>query len=144
MASVSFLSGRREIAASQSHLPIEERLRENVRRYKKRHRERVLFNKRKYQRQYTLRTKFGMTTEEYQTLLLKQNGGCAICGHVPDEPTSSDVRYRKSKQLAVDHNHKTKKNRGLLCDKCNRGIGHFNDDANLLKTAIEYLKQYEA
>jgi hypothetical protein len=42
--------------------------------------------------------------------------------------------------LAIDHDHRTGKIRGLLCMKCNRGMGYLNDDINLLQKAIEHLK----
>jgi len=42
--------------------------------------------------------------------------------------------------LALDHNHKTKEIRGLLCVNCNRGLGNFKDSILLLGKAIEYLK----
>jgi hypothetical protein len=51
---------------------------------------------------------------------------CVICG-------SNEV-------LVVDHNHKTGKIRGMLCNHCNRGLGHFRDDPELLTFAAEYLK----
>ena len=44
------------------------------------------------------------------------------------------------KRLAVDHCHKTGKIRGLLCTKCNIGLGYFNDDVILLKNSIRYLE----
>ena len=70
----------------------------------------------------------GVTDEQYQTQLLKQNGVCAICGN------------ECSKALAADHNHETKEFRGLLCNACNRGIGYLKDDVELLQKAINYLK----
>ena len=88
-------------------------------------------------RKRTLKAK-GMTLEEYNTLLDKQGGGCAICG---------GQDQRKGRSLSIDHNHSccpTDKtcgncNRGLLCGKCNRAIGLLNDDINLLQKMINYL-----
>jgi hypothetical protein len=67
--------------------------------------------------------------DEYNKLLLKQNSLCAICNQ-------NCITGRK---LAVDHNHKTEKVRGLLCFKCNRAIGLFNDEPFLVKNAYNYL-----
>ena len=73
----------------------------------------------------------GITLEQYQEMFDKQNGCCAIC----------NVHQDKLKQaLCVDHNHQTNKIRGLLCGKCNRGIGYLNDNINTLEQAINYLK----
>jgi len=73
---------------------------------------------RKYQRSLkrkncVLRWKFGMTLEQYDEMFKQQNGVCAICG-------MADVTGRR---LAVDHNHETKKIRGLLCTGCNTRLG---------------------
>lgn len=72
--------------------------------------------------------RFGITAEEYAQLLKKQKGRCAICRTKP-----TNVR------LAVDHNHKTKIVRGLLCGKCNMALGLLNDNTKILEKAIEYL-----
>ena len=71
--------------------------------------------------------------KEYQKLRMNQNFCCAICGIDEDELTRS---------LQQDHNHETKKKRGLLCHGCNTSLGHFNDSIEILKSAIEYLEQY--
>lgn len=59
-----------------------------------------------------------------------RSNGCMICG---------DLKDMMGRNLAVDHDHKTGKNRGLLCHHCNTGLGLFNDDVELLKKAISYL-----
>lgn len=76
-----------------------------------------------------LKDRYGITLAEYEALLAAQGGVCAICRKA----------CSTGKSLAVDHNHETKVVRGLLCRKCNRGIGHFNDDRTLLQEAINYL-----
>lgn len=80
--------------------------------------------------------KYGLTPEAFAALLKKQEGGCAICGAVVSGNAMSD-------DLCIDHCHKTKKTRGLLCHACNCGLGHFNDDPVLLEKAIEYLKKHQ-
>lgn len=82
-------------------------------------------------RRTDLKAKYGLTTEDYEGILKHQEGVCAICKSRPS----------KRKALAVDHNHQTGEVRGLLCDKCNRGIGHFDDDKSLLQEAIDYLSR---
>jgi len=81
--------------------------------------------------EYKLKKNYGITLVEYNSMIDNQEGKCAICGIHLDELT---------KKLVVDHDHKTNIVRGLLCDKCNRGLGHFNDDIQILKNAISYLK----
>ena len=77
----------------------------------------------------TLKMKFNMTIDDYNALLIKQNNVCAICMQV----------CQSGRRLCVDHCHVTGKVRGLLCHKCNVGIGLLNDDKNLLSNAIKYL-----
>ncbi len=70
----------------------------------------------------------GVTDEMYAAMLVEQQGRCAICGEESDRP------------LQVDHCHRTKKKRKLLCHMCNRGLGHFRDSPWLLAEAIRYLQ----
>jgi hypothetical protein len=71
---------------------------------------------------------FDLTPEQYTEMLESQNGVCSIC-----------KQPENGKSLAVDHCHKTGEIRGLLCGKCNRGLGFFNDSKHLLSRAMEYL-----
>ena len=75
---------------------------------------------------------YGITLEQYYELLQQQNNCCAICG--TDKPSE------RTKYFAVDHCHATGKVRGLLCTKCNRGLGLFNDVPERLQAAVNYLK----
>ena len=77
--------------------------------------------------------KYGITLEEYNGLLEKQKGKCAICKTITSK-----------RRLDVDHCHETGKIRGLLCLNCNAALGNFKDDPILLRTAIEYLKVGDA
>jgi len=83
------------------------------------------------ERNSSLRSKYGITAADYETMLVAQKAVCAICGC-----PASDFKSR----FAVDHDHKTGTIRGLLCFHCNSGIGHFRDDVILLASAIGYLK----
>lgn len=78
--------------------------------------------------------KIGLSEPEYTSMLDGQGGVCAICG----KPETMAIRG-KTVSLAVDHDHKTGKIRGLLCTPCNRGIGLLKDDPNILNKAISYL-----
>jgi Autographiviridae endonuclease VII len=91
--------------------------------------ERTARNRRK-QWQY----KFGITPEEYERRLEEQGGVCAICRQPETVTWKGKVRA-----LAVDHDHETGEVRGLLCLKCNRGIGYFDDDADRLMAAVAYV-----
>ena len=76
---------------------------------------------------------YGLTLDDYSAMLVEQSGVCAICGK--EEAVSSKG------VLSVDHDHKSGKVRGLLCDTCNRGLGHFFDNTELLTKAVLYLEQ---
>jgi len=90
-------------------------------------------------REYNLKRSFNMTLAEFDFLLKKQNNKCAICGKLE----SANSNIGKIRPLSVDHDHKTGKVRGLLCNKCNQAIGLFSDDINMLFNAIKYLQETE-
>lgn len=79
---------------------------------------------------YWLKHEYGITLEEYNQLLLAQNNACAICKRT--EPTGYNWH--------VDHCHTKGSIRGLLCSKCNQGLGLFEDNLAVLKEAIKYLE----
>jgi len=80
----------------------------------------------------SIREKFGITPEQYYELVEQQGNKCAICG-------SSNPQVRGKGKWHIDHCHKTNKVRGLLCFKCNTGLGLFNDNPELFKIATAYL-----
>lgn len=80
------------------------------------------YRERHYQKEY------GISLKDYNEMSLLQNNLCAICNKI-----------QIGKALAIDHNHDDGNIRGLLCENCNKGLGLFNDNVNLISKAIEYL-----
>lgn len=72
--------------------------------------------------------RYGITIEQFEELLDAQGGRCAICGD-------------GNERLHVDHCHTTGRIRGLLCGKCNRGLGLLRDNPDILERGAEYLRQ---
>ena len=93
-----------------------------------------LRNKRKndpnFDRAYKLKYTYGITLEDFNEMLKKQKGKCAICG----------TKEPRGRGFCVDHCHNTGKIRGILCHGCNTGIGSLRDSTELLRKAINYLK----
>lgn len=83
------------------------------------------------QRRWRMKKQYGITLEEYEILLEKQNGMCAIC--------KSENTHSKGYCFAVDHDHKTGKVRGLLCHQCNLALGNIKDNVQTLHSMIRYL-----
>lgn len=83
-----------------------------------------------------LKAEFGISLEQYNDILDKQGGSCAICGATSSR---SQEKGKRRKSMYIDHDHNTGAVRGLLCHHCNFGIGHFFDNPALLQTAAEYL-----
>jgi hypothetical protein len=77
-----------------------------------------------------LRRKYNITLDEYNKIFAEQEGKCAICGIHQSE---------LNRPLGVDHDHKTNKIRGLLCNSCNSVLGYSKDDVNILTNSIKYL-----
>lgn len=92
-----------------------------------------------YQQRHSWFRLYGVTNKQFDELIASQQNRCAIC-HQPE--TALARNSKRIKLLAVDHDHKTNAIRGLLCDTCNRGLGYFKDNPNLLIAAAEYLKSH--
>ena len=76
---------------------------------------------------------YGLTKVEL-AVLLAQHEQCAICG-------TTDWNGKGPQGPQVDHCHKTKRVRGVLCNNCNQGLGRFKDRIDLLEAAITYLRR---
>lgn len=87
-----------------------------------------------------IKRKFGITREQYEEKLKSQNYVCAIC---EQKETSFDGRTGSSRNLAVDHCHKSDGIRELLCNRCNTTLGKVNDDIELLNKMIDYLIKHK-
>jgi Recombination endonuclease VII len=98
----------------------------NTAKYRTTHQKQVLAYARRY---HWKKVGIDITDDDYDALFEAQGGLCAICR-----------RPGGSRRLHVDHDHDTKYIRGLLCHKCNVGLGNFDDSVLLLETAIEYMK----
>ena len=96
-------------------------------------REWIARNPEKYKgmhRKSNLKIYYGLTVEEYNTLLEQQNSCCAICGVHCDS---------QKKKLHVDHDHESGQIRGLLCSHCNLALGTFRDNPEIFKRFVDYL-----
>jgi hypothetical protein len=77
---------------------------------------------------------YGLTPDEYKTMLANQGYSCLIC--------KSKHSQHNSGKFVIDHCHATNQIRGLLCSKCNLGIGQFKDDPKILRVAASYLERF--
>src|SRR3990167_8732165 len=75
-----------------------------------------------------------LSEEQYKSALIEQNMRCAICG---------DHSKKQRDSFCIDHNHRTGRIRGILCSRCNSGLGFFRDSRSLLNRAERYLERYE-
>lgn len=96
-----------------------------------------LKRKRSIKRRYE---RYGLDIASLQKRLDAQFGHCATCYTVLTLDSSS--KNEVIKPAHVDHDHKTGLVRGILCSKCNHALGLVNDDPDILKNMIEYLKDY--
>lgn len=87
-------------------------------------------------RNNALKLKYDLSEEDYNKILKSQNDVCKICKN-----SESQIHHSTGviQNLSVDHCHETGKVRGLLCHKCNTGLGAIQDDVEILQSMIEYL-----
>ena len=81
---------------------------------------------------YELKKYYNISLNEYEKMISKQNSCCKICNR-----HQNLFKY----EFAVDHNHKTGKIRGLLCQPCNTALGLFKDDIEVINNAMRYLNE---
>jgi Recombination endonuclease VII len=75
--------------------------------------------------------RYGITAAEYRMLTARQDGRCAIC-----------CRQPRTRQLVIDHDHKTGLVRGLLCHRCNHELLRAaHESADILRGAARYLDE---
>lgn len=75
---------------------------------------------------------YNITLADYDQMFAQQRGRCKICAK----------KEKRGRRLSVDHNHQTGRVRGLLCNRCNTGLGKFCDNSEILVKAAEYLMEY--
>lgn len=90
-----------------------------------------------YHRNRNLLTRYGISVEEYQSLLANQNFACPIC----EVEISETLEYKGKRSVVVDHNHDTGEVRGVLCSGCNLVLGHARENTTILYKAIVYLSE---
>jgi len=127
---------------TERHKKWAEKNREHLNRYQREWRARNRDKVRGYNRKWykyaphiarakALRRHFGITPEDVISMLERQGGRCAIC--LTQTPGGKGTFH-------VDHDHRTGRVRGLLCRKCNIGLGCFKDDWARLQSAVSYLR----
>lgn len=77
-----------------------------------------------------IRTTYGMAPSAWNGMLVAQGGACAICG---------TAKPGGRGQFHTDHDHETGKVRGLLCTRCNVGLGMFEENYDILSRVVQYL-----
>lgn len=109
------------------HAANPEKTKEVQQRYRANHRDLVAYRRRKV----TLAA-YGLTVKQYELMLVGQGDCCALCGSADPEHWSG--------QFQVDHCHKTGRVRGLLCARCNGGLGLLGDSPEILRRAALYVE----
>lgn len=107
----------------------------------RRHNSKKFLNQSDYRRDWQYRKKYGISLDEFDAFWVIFKGRCGICNKELAE--TQNRRGQSLNCVAVDHNHKTGKVRGLLCNACNKGLGLFYENKEILKSAIKWLELEE-
>ena len=86
-----------------------------------------------------IKSKYGITLDEYKKMWDEQKGLCAIC----NKPETRKSRYGGICLLHIDHDHETNNVRGLLCNLCNKALGYFRDNPQLIRNGLNYLIKFK-
>ena len=89
-------------------------------------------------RAWTLKKKYGLSMQDYNTILAQQGGVCSICG---EAETAKDVAGNL-KPMSVDHSHVTGVVRTLLCDRCNKLVGALEKNPARTAQILEYINTW--
>lgn len=115
----------------------------NVYKWRAENKDKYNSNQRAYQKAHPemrygteIKRKYGCTLEQYNTMLMAQEGQCAICKRLHNPAV-------KKGRLFVDHDHATGAVRALLCGACNSGIGYLRDDVEVMAEAAKYLTKFK-
>lgn len=118
--------------------------------YREKNRDKIAARARKYResnpekvresvRKSAIKYRYGITAEEYEAMLVDQDGLCAIC----DKPeTRCDRKTGQPLRLVIDHCHATGRVRALLCSRCNVALGMANDEVETLLEMANYVRRY--
>ena len=85
-----------------------------------------------------IKAKYGISKEEYLSLIERQDNKCAICGE--EETAPNHWKENQPRRLAIDHCHDSGIIRGLLCYRCNTTLGKVEDNPELLRNMAAYLE----
>lgn len=83
-------------------------------------------------KEYRIKSLYKLSPTDYAAMVVTQAGRCAICN-----------KDNEGKILCVDHDHVTGTVRGLVCRKCNLGLGCFDDSYTIIVAATAYLKKWK-
>lgn len=139
------LRTKREPGEPSAYSKLPERRKQQLRkiqkRYRERHPEKVKERAKRWywrdpddRRERVFRWTYGMRFADYDALLQKQGGACAICGSAENK-----IKNKTARPLRLDHDHSGNFPRGILCHRCNLGLGYFGDDPKRLQCAATYL-----